>query len=249
MLLKNKTAVITGCNKGIGKKILEVFSENNANIFACVRNIDKKFEIFINEIVKKNNNKIIPIKLDLNNENEVKEASKNIVNSKKTIDILVNNAATIHTAIFQMTPVDKLKEIFQTNFFSQTIFTQNILKAMIKNSNSSIIYISSTAALDGNEGRSAYSSTKSSLIAQAKVLSREVGRNNIRVNTIAPGLTNTEMMQNNTPEKYIDELKLRTSLKRVGSPEEIANVALFLASNLSSYITGQTIRVDGGMHF
>lgn len=83
MLLKNKTAVITGCNKGIGKKILEVFSENNANIFACVRNIDKKFETFINEIVKKNNNEIIPIKLDLNNENEVKEASKNIVNSKK----------------------------------------------------------------------------------------------------------------------------------------------------------------------
>ena len=120
---------------------------------------------------------------------------------------------------------------------------------MNKNNNSSIIYISSTAALDGNEGRSAYSATKSSLIAQAKVLSREVGQNNIRVNTIAPGLTNTEMMKNNTPEKYIDELKLRTSLKRVGSPEEIANVALFLASNLSSYITGQTIRVDGGMHF
>jgi len=249
MLLKNKTAVITGCNKGIGKKILEVFSENKANIFACVRKIDKEFETFINEIVKKNNNEIIPIKLDLNNEDNVKETSNNIINSKKPIDILVNNAGTIHTALFQMTTVDKLKEMFHTNFFSQTIFTQNILKSMIKKRDSSIIYISSTAAIDGNEGRSAYSSTKSSLIAQAKVLSREVGRYNIRVNTIAPGLTNTDMMKNNTPQKFVDELKLRTSLKRIATPEEIANVALFLASDLSSYITGQTIRVDGGMHF
>ncbi|MBC8295127.1 MAG: SDR family oxidoreductase [Pelagibacterales bacterium] len=249
MLLKNKTTIITGCNKGIGKKILEVFSENKANIFACVRKIDKEFETFINEIVKKNNNEIIPIKLDLNNEDNVKEASNNIINSKKPIDILVNNAGTIHTALFQMTTVDKLKEMFNTNFFSQTIFTQNILKSMIKKRDSSIIYISSTAAIDGNEGRSAYSSTKSSLIAQAKVLSREVGRYNIRVNTIAPGLTNTDMMKNNTPQKFVDELKLRTSLKRIATPEEIANVALFLASDLSSYITGQTIRVDGGMHF
>ena len=249
MLLKNKTTIITGCNKGIGKKILDVFSENKANIFACVRKIDKEFETFINEIVKKNNNEIIPIKLDLNNEDNVKEASNNIINSKKPIDILVNNAGTIHTALFQMTTVDKLKEMFHTNFFSQTIFTQNILKSMIKKRDSSIIYISSTAAIDGNEGRSAYSSTKSSLIAQAKVLSREVGRYNIRVNTIAPGLTNTDMMKNNTPQKFVDELKLRTSLKRIATPEEIANVALFLASDLSSYITGQTIRVDGGMHF
>ena len=87
------------------------------------------------------------------------------------------------------------------------------------------------------------------MIAQAKVLSREIGRQNIRVNTIAPGLTNTKMMIDSTPQKYIDDLKSRISLKRIGSPEEVANVALFLASDLSSYVTGQTIRVDGGMHF
>ena len=249
MLLSNKTAVITGCNKGIGKKILEIFSKNNSNIFACVRNIDEEFENFVKSLSEKYNNKIIPISLDFENIESVKKASKDILGHKIDIDILVNNAAIIFTAIFQMTSEEKLKNIFQINFFSQTIFTQNILKSIAKGNNGSIIYISSSAAIDGNEGRSAYASSKASIIAQAKVLSREIGRHNIRVNTIAPGLTNTKMMLDSTPEKYKNELESRISLKRIGSPEEVANVALFLASNLSSYITGQTIRVDGGMHF
>lgn len=249
MLLSNKTAVITGCNKGIGKKILEIFSKNNSNIFACVRNIDEEFENFVKSLSEKYNNKIIPISLDFENIESVKKASKDILGHKIDIDILVNNAAIIFTAIFQMTSEEKLKNIFQVNFFSQTIFTQNILKSITKSNNGSIIYISSSAAIDGNEGRSAYASSKASIIAQAKVLSREIGRQNIRVNTIAPGLTNTKMMLDSTSEKYKNELESRISLKRIGSPEEVANVALFLASNLSSYITGQTIRVDGGMHF
>ena len=166
---------------------------------------------------------------------------------KKKIDILINNAATIHSAIFQMTSMKKLKEIFEINFFSQTLFTQYILKSMIKNKSGSIVYISSSSALDGNEGRSAYSSTKSAIIAQAKVLSRELGVHNIRVNTIAPGLTNTDMMKDNTPVELIKEFKSRISLKRIANPEEIANVTLLLSSDLSSYITGQVIRVDGGM--
>jgi len=146
-----------------------------------------------------------------------------------------------------MRSVKKLKELFEVNFFSQTIFTQYILKSMIKNKRGSIVYISSSSALDGNEGRSAYSSAKAAMIAQAKVLSREVGIYNIRVNTIAPGLTDTDMMRKNTPEEILNEVTSRISLKRIANPEEIANVALLLSSDLSSYITGQVIRVDGGM--
>jgi 3-oxoacyl-[acyl-carrier protein] reductase len=249
MLLSNKSAVLTGCKKGLGKKILEIFSKNNSDIFACVRNIDEEFENFVKNLSDKYNNKIIPISLDFETIESVKKAAKDILGYKIDIDILVNNAAIIFTAIFQMTSEEKLKNMFQINFFSQTVFTQNILKSITKSNNGSIIYISSSAAIDGNEGRSAYASSKASIIAQAKVLSREVGRQNIRVNTIAPGLTNTKMMIDSTPEKYKNELESRISLKRIGSPEEVANVALFLASNLSSYITGQTIRVDGGMHF
>tara|TARA_Y100001960_G_C14650425_1_gene815611 strand:- start:198 stop:941 length:744 start_codon:yes stop_codon:yes gene_type:complete len=246
MLLENKTAVVTGCNRGIGYKILEVFSSNSAKIFACTRKITNEFESNINELKKKYNNEIIPVAFDLDNEQEIKEAANHIISSNNSIDILVNNAATIHTAIFQMTSTKKLKEIFETNFFSQSMFTQYILKPMIKQKKGSIVGISSSSAMDGNEGRSAYAATKAAMIAQAKTMSRELGIYNIRVNTIAPGLTNTDMMINNTPKDIIDDVASRISLKRVGEPEEVANVALFLSSHLSSYITGQVIRVDGG---
>ena len=118
---------------------------------------------------------------------------------------------------------------------------------MIKNKKGSIVYISSSSALDGNEGRSAYAATKAAIITQAKVLSRELGAHNIRVNSIAPGLTNTDMMQKNHKREKIDEVISRTSLRRIGEPKEIANIVLLLASDLTSYITGQNIRVDGGM--
>ena len=247
MLIQSKTAVITGCNRGIGKKILEVFSANCATIFACVRNVSEEFKTFANEMEKKFNNKIIPIQFDLNDEDQVKKAASNILSSNSPIDILVNNAATIYTALFQMTSIKKLKETFETDFFSQTLFTQYILKSMIKKKGGSILYISSSSALDGNEGRSAYSSAKAAIIAQAKTLSREVGKYNIRVNVIAPGLTDTDMMKENTPKEIVNEVTSRTSLRRIANPQEIANAALFLSSDLSSYITGQVIRVDGGM--
>ena len=247
MLIQNKTAVITGCNRGIGKKILEVFSANGATIFACVRNVSEEFKTFTNEMEKKFNNKIIPIQFDLNDEDQVKKAANNILSSNSPIDILVNNAATIYTALFQMTSIKKLKETFETDFFSQTLFTQYILKSMIKKKSGSILYISSSSALDGNEGRSAYSSAKAAIIAQAKALSREVGMYNIRVNAIAPGLTDTDMMKENTPKEIVNEVASKTSLRRIANPQEIANAALFLSSDLSSYITGQVIRVDGGM--
>ena len=247
MLIQNKTAVITGCNRGIGKKILEVFSANGATIFACVRNVSEEFKTFTNEMEKKFNNKIIPIQFDLNDEDQVKKAASNILSSNSPVDILVNNAATIYTALFQMTSIKKLKETFETDFFSQTLFTQHILKSMIKKKGGSILYISSSSALDGNEGRSAYSSAKAAIIAQAKTLSREVGKYNIRVNVIAPGLTDTDMMKENTPKEIANEVTSKTSLRRIANPQEIANAALFLSSDLSSYITGQVIRVDGGM--
>lgn len=247
MLLKDKTAVVTGCSRGIGKKILEVFSTNGAAVFACVRNVDKEFESFIEDLQKKTKNKIIPTQFDLSKEDQIKESANKILSSNIPIDILVNNAAMIHSAIFQMTSINKLKEVFEVDFFAQSNFTQYILKSMIKNKKGSILYISSSSALDGNEGRSSYSSAKGALITQSKVLSRELGPLNIRVNTIAPGLTNTDMMKKNTPQEILKDVLSRVSLRRVGQPDEIANVALLLSSDLSSYITGQVIRVDGGM--
>jgi len=247
MLLKNKTAVITGSNRGIGKEILRLFSENGANIFACYRNLTDEFNDLIKQTQKDFNNKIIPVKIDLADENSVKEASKKILSEKEDIDILINNAGSIQTSLFQMTSIKKMKELFEINFFSQIVFTQFMIKSMIKNKCGSIVNISSNSAIDGNEGRSSYVSTKAALISQARVLSRELGPCNIRVNTIAPGLTNTDMMTQNTTKEVIDEIALKTPLRKIAEPKDIANVALFLSSALSGHITGQTIRVDGGI--
>ena len=247
MLLKNKIVVITGCNRGIGKKITEVFSKHGAQIFACVRKNDEVFKKFINNLSKENKNIIIPIELDLQSPESVEKAGKSILETNKPIDTLVNNAGIIDNSLFQMTTIKNLKKIFDVNYFSLTQFTQIILKAIIKNKKGSIIYISSTSALDNTVGRNAYSSTKAAIISQAHTLSRELGRMKIRVNSIAPGLTDTDMMRKNTPENILNEVVSNLSLKRIGLTEEIANVALFLSSDLSSYITGQTIRVDGGM--
>ena len=246
-MLKDKTAVITGSNRGIGLKILEIFSQNGADVIACSRNVDKNFLNKINELKNKFKNNIFPIKLNLENEDSVKEAFSEINALNLNINILINNAGVIHNALYQMTSIKKLKEIFQVNFFSQTIFTQYILKSMIKKKNGSIVYISSSSAIDSNVGRGAYSASKAALISQSNTLSRELGLSNIRVNTIAPGLTNTDMMRDNTSAEIIKEVTSNLSLKRAAEPNEIANLALFLASDLSSYITGQVIRADGGM--
>ena len=248
MLLKNKNAVVTGCNRGIGKKILEIFSANGANVFACARTIDDDFKRYCKNLENKNKTKIIPVYLDLDDENKIKEGAALITNNIKHVDILVNNAAAIQTSLFQMTTQKDLKNIFQVNLFSQILFTQYILKSMLKNEKGgSIIFVASTAALDNNIGRAVYASSKAALISQSKVLSKELGKKNIRVNSIAPGITETEMLKQNTPEKLIESIKENTSLNRTAKPEEIANVILFLASDLSSYVTGQTLRVDGGL--
>ena len=174
------------------------------------------------------------------------DAADNIINKKNKINVLVNNAGVISTSLFQMTKIDEFKKNFQINFFSQTLFTQKILRFMEKES--SIIFISSSSATDSNIGRSAYSSSKASINSLSKSLSKELGALKIRVNTIEPGLTDTDMMRNNTSKDTIEMMiKQNISLKRIGSPEEIANVALFLASDLSSYVTGQVIRADGGL--
>lgn len=247
MLLKKKNAIITGCNRGIGEKILEKFSSNGANIFACTRKKNNQFESKISDLSKKYSVKIVPIYFDFADLDQVKNASKKILDSGETIDILVNNAGILDVSIYQMTSIKKLKDMFEINFFSQTAFTQNIIKSMIKNKSGSIINLSSITALDGNEGRSAYGATKSALIAQMKTLSKEVGVFNIRVNCIAPGLIDTEMLLKNTSKDVIEIMKNKISLRRVGRPDEIADLALFLSSNLSTYISGQVIRADGGM--
>ena len=247
MLLEGKTAVITGCNRGIGKSIMDVFANNGANIWACIRKPDEDFIKYISDLSNKAGVIIKPVYFDFSEINQIKTGAKTILSEKGTIDILINNAGVIFTSLFQMTSIEKMKEIFNTNYFSQMLFTQLLVRSMVRQGSGSIVNISSSAAIEGNEGRTAYAASKAAIIVSTKVLAKELASNNIRVNAIAPGLTETDMMIESTPEEALYDTLQRTCMKRVGRPEEIANVALFLSSNLSSYITGQVLRVDGGM--
>ena len=247
MLLKGKTAVITGCNRGIGKTIMEVFAKNGANSWACVRQLNDHFIDHIKDLADEHNVAITPVPFDLSNEEQVKEGIKTIRSAKQPVDILVNNAGVIFTALFQMTSVKKMKEVFEINYFSQMLLTQFITKIMTRQKSGSIVNISSSAAIEGNEGRTVYAASKAALIASTKVMAKELSMYNIRVNSIAPGLTKTDMMQESTPKEALEYTIQRISMKRLGNPEEIANVALFLSSELSTYMTGQVLRVDGGM--
>ena len=246
-MLSGKKIIITGASRGIGKSTLEKFTKNGADIIACSKNHNIDLLDYYSQIEIKNGIKIYPYFFDLSDDKMVRENLKNILSEHKSIDVLVNNAGEIQTSIFLMTPIQKIKENFDINYFSLLTFTQAIAKKMISKKNGNIINISTTAAIDGIEGRLAYSSSKAALITSTKVLSKELGRFNIRVNAIAPGLTETDLMRNSHSSEIINEVIDRLSLGRLAEPNEIANVALFLASELSSYITGQTIRVDGGM--
>jgi 3-oxoacyl-[acyl-carrier protein] reductase len=247
MLLKDKTVVLTGCNRGIGKAILEVFAKNGASIWACVRQLDGEFLDFIKAVEEKYEVLIKPVPFDLADERQVKAGIKTIKSAKQPVDILVNNAGVIFTALFQMTSVDKMKEVFEINYFSQLLLTQSITKLMARQKSGSVINISSSAAIEGNEGRIAYASSKAAIIASTKVMAKELAIYNIRVNAIAPGLTETDMMQGSTSKEALEYTLQRICMRRIGKPEEIANVALFLSSELSTYMTGQVLRVDGGM--
>jgi len=246
-MLTGKNAVITGCNRGIGKAILTLFAENGANIWACVRREDSAFADNIAGLADRTGVTIKPICFDLADSDQIKAAAKEIAADKQPIDILVNNAGAIVTAPFLMTSMDKMHEMFELNYFSYMQFSQLIARQMLRKKKGSIINLSSSAAIEGNEGRAAYAGAKAAVMTSTKVMARELGAAGIRVNAIAPGLTQTDMMTASTPEDALKNTVERIAMRRVGEPEEIAGTALFLASDLSSYVTGQTLSVDGGM--
>ena len=246
MLLLKKTAIITGCNRGIGKATLETFAENGADIFACVRKESDEFTDVITKLAVKTGVSITPIYFDFAESEQVKAGIKSIISSKKQIDILVNNAGVATGSFFQMTSMQNLKQLFEINFFSQILFTQGISRYMSRFKTGSIINIASTAGLIGDAGTTSYGSSKAALMFATKTMANELGVMNIRVNAIAPSITRTEMfdqMDENSRSKLIES----SALKRPAEAVEVANVSLFLASSLSSFITGQVLRVDGGL--
>ena len=246
-LLEGKNAIITGARRGIGRATVEVFAKNGANIWACARVHNNDFETDMAKLAVQYGVWIKPVYCDMADEGEIKEAARSIMKEKLPVNALINVSGITYNALFQMTSMDKLKEQFAVNFFAPFLFTQNIVKLMIRNGGGSIVNIASSAGIDANAGRAAYGSSKAALICLTKVIAEELGVDGVRVNAIAPGIIDTDMAAESMTKDLIDDTISSTMLRSIGIPSNIADAAAFLASEKASYITGQVLRVDGGM--
>jgi len=246
MLLENKTAVITGCMQGIGRAVLDLFVKEGADVFACCQKETDEFKEHIEALSKEYGREIIPVYFDLKDEDAIREGAKTIQRAKKKIDILINVAGIADDAYFQMMSMESLHNTFQVNFFSQMLFTQYMVKLMMRNKKGSIVNVASVIGLDGNAGQLAYSASKAAMAVASKTLSAELADKGIRVNAVAPGVIDTAMT-NVLSEEILDRQMRNAHIQRIGTPEEVAEVILFLASDRASYVTGQVIRIDAGI--
>lgn len=244
-MFAGKTVMITGANRGIGFATVEVFAEQGADIWACARTQTDEFEDRLKALADKNAVTITPIYFDVTEEKEVKDAVKRIGNYSRMVDVLVNNAGISIERLFHMTSSEMMEKAMKTNFLSQVLLSQLVSRYMMKAKSGSIINIASISGIEGKQGSIAYGSSKAAVIFSTKTMARELGKYGIRVNSISPGFIATDMWEGRSSE-IKDKILKETSLHRQGTPKEIANVIIFLASELSSYITGQNIVVDGG---
>lgn len=246
-LLNQKNTIITGARRGIGRATVETFASQGANVWACARKQDDAFEADMKSVAEKHGVEIWPVYFDVTNESEMKSAVQSIRKQKIRIDALVNIAGIADDSTsFQMTSMEKMKHVLDVNFFAVTLLTQYISRLMARQNYGSIVNIASIAGIDGAPAQYEYAASKAAIIGGTRNLARELASNNIRVNAVAPGMIATDM-----GAQIDDELKQsvlsKVIMNRLGKPEEIADVVAFLASDMSSYMTGQIIRVDGGM--
>lgn len=246
-MLKDKTIVITGCLQGIGRETLKAAAENGANVFACAYKQTEEFENFCADLAKANQVTILPVYFDMMDNNSIKEAAKQIQSRKTEIHGLINIAGITRDAYFNMVTYQDMLDTFQVNFFSQITFTQYIVKLMQrKKTAGSIAFTSSITALDGNEAQMSYGASKAALIGAMKTMALELGKTGIRVNAVAPGVIKTPMTEG-LDESVINKKVKAMDLPRLGEAREVADVFVYLMSDLSGHVSGQTIRVDGGI--
>tara|TARA_B100000900_G_scaffold84253_1_gene68148 strand:+ start:25365 stop:26114 length:750 start_codon:yes stop_codon:yes gene_type:complete len=245
-LLKDKTILITGASRGIGLGILELFVQNKAKniLFTHISS-----EELANSIEEKYSNETTLVKgyrSDASDFEETKELIKDIMTNFDSIDVLVNNAGiTKDNLILRMTD-DDFQKVMKVNMSSVFNFTKNVIPIMLKQKFGSIINMSSVVGVKGNAGQANYSASKAAVNGFTKSIALEVGSRNIRCNAIAPGFIETEMTSS-LDDKTVEEWRSNIPLRRGGVPSDVANTCLFLASDMSSYVTGQVINVCGGM--
>ena len=246
MLLQGKNALVTGAARGIGAATVKLFAAEGANVWAFARTPNPAFEAQCAALSAQHGVWVKPVYADLSDEAAVTAAIKQAMADKLPLDILVNNAGVMNEdKPFQLTPLAEMRELFATNFFGTMLLTQLATRWMARKKQGAVVNIASVAGLDGSS-RLDYSASKAAIISATKTMARELAVQNIRVNAVAPGFTDTDMTKPLSP-KVEQEALAHTLLGRKAQPEEIAAVAAFLASDRASYVTAQVWRVDGGI--
>jgi len=244
-ILKGKTAIITGATRGIGKGIAEKFAEAGANLIFTYASSEDKAKSIESDLKEKGVN-AIAVKSNAADYSACEELIALALDNFDSIDIVINNAGITRDGLLMRMSEDNWDEVIDTNLKSVFNMTKAVQRTMLKQRSGSIVNISSVVGVKGNAGQANYAASKAGINGFTKSVAQELGSRSIRCNAIAPGFIETEMT-GALDEKVVQEWRDSIPLKRGGSPEDVANLALFLASDASGYITGQVINVCGGM--
>lgn len=243
----SKTLFISGANRGIGKAMVETFAANDYHIIVCNRKQDDEFDAFCQNLESEYDIEIQKYYADLSDEQSIKDCLSLLLKSKPKIDLMINNAGVVDKGLLQMTPIQKIRDVFQINFFAHVQLIQGISRLMMRQKSGVIINMASIGGIDAYPAYVSYGCSKAAVIYLTKTLAQEFAPYGIRVNALAPSMVKTRM-QEQMGEEANEEILRRTALKRNAEPEEIAKLALFVASDEASFITGQIIRIDGGLN-
>ncbi len=244
-LLEGKTALITGASKGIGRKIAEKFAEHGANVaFTYLSSVEKG--LALEQELQQFGTKIKGYRSDASKYLEAEKLIADIVADFGTIHIVVNNAGITKDGLLMRMTEENWDEVLNVNLKSIFNTTKAASKIMMKNRYGVFINLSSVVGVQGNAGQANYAASKAGIIGFSKSIAKELGSRNIRTNVVAPGFIRTEMTDVLDP-KIVEGWEANIPLKRAGLPEDVANACVFLASDMSAYITGQVIPVCGGM--
>ena len=244
-LLEGKTVIITGASRGIGKGIAEVFAKQGANIAFTYCSSDEKANILEKEL-SANGCKVKGYKSDASDFEAAQQLAANVIDEFGSIDVLVNNAGITKDGLLMRMSEEDFDNVMNINMKSVFNMTKAVLRPMLKQKKGSIINMSSVVGVKGNAGQANYSASKAAINGFTKSTALELGSRNIRCNAIAPGFIETEMTEA-LGEEQVQEWRNSIPLRRGGTPEDIANATLFLASDMSAYVTGQVLHVCGGM--
>ena len=244
-MLKGKNIIVTGATRGIGREIALTLAKNGANLAINYRNLNSDLENLLNEI-KSFRVDALAVKCDVSVLEEVNSFIEKVKSHYTTIDVLVNNAGITKDGLILRMKEEDFDDVLDVNLKGTFNTTKSVSSIMVKQKYGKIINISSVVGIAGNSGQCNYAASKAGVIGFSKSVARELSSRNINVNVVAPGYIDTDMTKN-LPDKVKEEIIKSIPMKRIGSPKEVANLVLFLSSNLSDYITGQVINVDGGM--